>query len=101
MNLSIIISDVIIPIIILVIGGVLVVTLVLKTISTHIKEENKKVRSEEAKSKQYKDIDTSIIYKEMNLDKIKDADTIKSSLFDMYKALIKAYCNQDKKLISK
>jgi len=101
MNLSIIISDVIIPIIILVIGGVLVVTLVLKTISTHIKEENKKVRNEEAKSKQYKDIDTSIIYKEMNLDKIKDADTIKSSLFDMYKALIKAYCNQDKKLISK
>lgn len=101
MNLSIIISNVIIPIIILVIGIVLIISLVIKNISSHIKEENKKVRYEEVKFNKYKNIDTTIIYKEMNLDKVKDANVIKQTLFDMYKTLIKAYCNQDKNKISK
>lgn len=101
MNINIILSNVIIPIIILVIGISLIITLIIKTINNHIVEENRKVKKEETKNKQYKDLDTSIIYKEMNLDKIKDnnADIIKKTMFDMYKALMKAYCNKDKKLL--
>lgn len=101
MNINIILSNVIIPIIILVIGIILIITLILKTINNHIVEENKKVKKEEEKNQQYKNLDTSLIYKEMNLDKIKDnnADIIKKTMFDMYKALMKAYCNKDKKLL--
>ena len=91
-----IIVQTIVPSISLVLLIVIFIYVILKKATDNIKQENKEVKKITENSI---NIDTSIIYKEMDLSKIKEADNIKTTLFEMYKELIKAYTNFDKKKI--
>lgn len=96
MDIKDIIVQTIVPSISLVLLIVIFIYVILKKATDNIKQENKEVKKITENSI---NIDTSIIYKEMDLSKIKEADNIKTTLFEMYKELIKAYTNFDKKKI--
>ena len=98
MSIKDIIVQVIVPAVSLVLLIVILIYAILKRAQSNIKEENIKVKKIE---ESIPNIDTSIIYKEMDLSKIKDADNIKKTLFAMYKEVIKAYTTFDKKTLEK
>ena len=96
MSIKDIIVQVIVPAVSFVLLIVILIYAILKRAQSNIKEENIKVKKIE---ESIPNIDTSIIYKEMDLSKIKDADNIKKTLFAMYKEVIKAYTTFDKKTL--
>lgn len=98
MSIKDIIVQVIVPAVSFVLLIVILIYAILKRAQSNIKEENIKVKKIE---ESIPNIDTSIIYKEMDLSKIKDADNIKKTLFAMYKEVIKAYTTFDKKTLEK
>ena len=98
MSIKDIIVQVIVPAVSFVLLIVILIYAILKRAQSNIKEENIKVKKIE---ESIPNIDTSIIYKEMDLSKIKDADNIKKTLFVMYKEIIKAYTTFDKKTLEK
>ena len=87
MSIKDIIVQVIVPAVSFVLLIVILIYAILKRAQSNIKEENIKVKKIE---ESIPNIDTSIIYKEMDLSKIKDADNIKKTLVAMYKEVIKA-----------
>ena len=98
MSIKDIIVQVIVPAVSFVLLIVILIYAILKRAQSNIKEENIKVKKIE---ESIPNIDTSIIYKEMDLSKIKDADNIKKTLVAMYKEVIKAYTTFDKKTLEK
>lgn len=98
MSIKDIIVQVIVPAVSFVLLIAILIYAILKRAQSNIKEENIKVKKIE---ESIPNIDTSIIYKEMDLSKIKDADNIKKTLFAMYKEVIKAYTTFDKKTLEK
>lgn len=98
MSIKDIIVQVIVPAVSFVLLIVILIYAILKRAQSNIKEENIKVKKIE---ESIPNIDTSIIYEEMDLSKIKDADNIKKTLFAMYKEVIKAYTTFDKKTLEK
>ena len=98
MSIKDIIVQVIVPAVSFVLLIVILIYAILKRAQSNIKEENIKVKKIE---ESIPNIDTSIIYKEMDLSKIKDADNIKKTLFAMYKEVIKACTTFDKKTLEK
>ena len=98
MSIKDIIVQVIVPAVSFVLLIVILIYAILKRAQSNIKEEKIKVKKIE---ESIPNIDTSIIYKEMDLSKIKDADNIKKTLFAMYKEVIKAYTTFDKKTLEK
>ena len=102
MNIKNLFVEIIVPITSLCLLLIILFCIIINKISAHINKENKKVKKIE--EKRYPNIDTSIIYKEINLEKIKDADSIKRTLYNMYKEIVKIYtsgnCDKLKNLVS-
>lgn len=78
-----------------IIGVVLLLTVVLKIVSKNINTSRLNEKKEMEKYKKYNNIDTSIIYKEMDLNKIDNHEELKNTLFDMFKNVLKAYTKLD------
>lgn len=93
MNIKDLFVQVIVPIVSLCLLLIIFITIILNKASISIKKENQKIRKLEEKN--LPNIDTSIIYQEINLEKIKDADNIKQILYAMYKEIIKSYTASD------
>ena len=99
MNISNIITNVIVPLVLIIITAIIIITLILMIIKDDIKKEDKKIKKEEEKNNKYANIDTSIIYKEIDLSKIKDANILKDNVFEMFKSILKALSNMDIKTL--
>ena len=101
MNINDIVGGVIIPIVLIIITLVIIVSLLLMTIKNDIKKENLRIKKLEEKNKLYENLDTSIIYKEIDLSKIKDANLLKDNMFEIFKTILKSYSNLDNKTLKK
>lgn len=101
MNTYDVFTGVILPIVLVVITIVIIISLVLMTIKSTIKKENERVKKQLESDSRYSNIDTSIIYKEIDLSKIKDADMLKDNMFEMFKSILKAYSDMDNKSLKK
>ena len=101
MNVNDIVSGVIIPVILIIITTIIIISLILMTIKNDIRKENAKIKKQEKENKKYDNIDTSIIYKEIDLSKIKDADVLKDNVFEMFKTILKAYSNSEDKTLKR
>lgn len=101
MNTYDVFTGIILPIVLIVITIVIIISLVLMTIKSTIKKENERVRKQLESDNRYSNIDTSIIYKEIDLSKIKDADMLKDNMFEMFKSILKAYSDMDNKTLKK
>lgn len=101
MNTYDVFTGIILPIVLIVITIVIIISLVLMTIKSTIKKENERVKKQLESDSRYSNIDTSIIYKEIDLSKIKDADMLKDNMFEMFKSILKAYSDMDNKTLKK
>lgn len=101
MNTNDLISEIIIPVILIVITAIIVISIILITIKEGIIKENRKIKKLEENTKKYENIDTSIIYKEIDLSKIKDASILKENIFEMFKVILKAYSDFDNKTLKR
>ena len=101
MNVNDTVSGIIIPITLIIVTAIIIVSIILMTIRNDIKKENAKIKKQEEKNKKYGNIDTSIIYKEIDLSKIKDANILKDNVFEIFKTILKAYSNSENKTLKK
>lgn len=101
MNANEIITGVIIPVVLIIITTIIIISVILMTLKDDIRKENIRLKKLEEKNKKYINIDTSIIYKEIDLSKIKDADILKDNVFEMFKTILKSYSSMDNKTLKK